>query len=127
MKQNPIIMAVDDEPGVLKLLTNILKPEGYTVITSDNSRIALDLWEEHNPDLVILDIKMPGLDGLQLLDLIRKRSTVPVIMLTAKGDAVCDALGLGADDFMSKPFRKNELMARIKAKLRREDKRKGVL
>ena len=120
-------MAVDDEPGVLKLLTNILKPEGYTVITSDNSRIALDLWEEHNPDLVILDIKMPGLDGLQLLDLIRKRSTVPVIMLTAKGDAVCDALGLGADDFMSKPFRKNELMARIKAKLRREDKRKGVL
>ncbi len=121
MKKHPCIMAVDDEQGILRLLKRSLEPEGYDVILADNGTVALELFEEHMPDLVILDIMMPGLDGFQVLDLIRQRSNVPVIMLTAKREVSTarDALGLGADDYVRKPFYTQELLARIKAKLRR--------
>jgi len=114
-------MAVDDEQTILRLLNRTLEPEGYGVIVADNGRSALNLLEERTPDLVILDIMMPGLDGFQVLDLIRERSNVPVIMLTARGEVTTlrDALVLGADDYVRKPFHTQELLARIRAKLRR--------
>jgi len=121
MKKHTCIMVVDDEQAILRLLSRTLEPEGYGVVVADNGRSALELLEEHGPDLVILDIMMPGLDGFQVLDLIRQRSNVPVIMLTARCEAttVRDALSLGADDYVRKPFGTQELLARIRAKLRR--------
>jgi len=95
--------------------------EGYDVITASDGSSALELLEEYKPELVILDIMMPGLDGFQVLDLIRKRSNVPVIMVTARGEVTSlrDALVLGADDYVRKPFSVRELVARVRAKLRR--------
>ena len=121
MKKHPYIMIVDDEQTILGLLKRTLELEGYGVIVADNGRSALDLMEEYSPVLVILDIMMPGLDGFQVLDLIRQRSSIPVIMLTAKLEVatVRDALSLGADDYVTKPFHTRELLARIRAKLRR--------
>ena len=84
MKKRPVILAVDDEEPILKLLHVNLSLEGYDIVTASNGTSALALMKEHGPDLVILDIMMPGLDGFQVLDLIRQRSNVPVIMLTAK-------------------------------------------
>ena len=116
-------MTVDDEHGILRLLSRTLKPEGYGVIATDNSISALVLLQQRKPDLVILDIMMPGLDGFQVLDFIRKRSNIPVIMLTGRDevDTLHDALVLGADDYVRKPFYPRELVARIRAKLRRAE------
>ena len=121
MKRSPFIMVVDDDQEVLRLLHRIFELEGYDVATAADGRLALALLEERSPDLVILDISMPELDGFQVLDLIRQRSSVPVIMLTAKCEVttLCDALVLGADDYVRKPFRTWELLAHIQAKLRR--------
>ena len=121
MKKHLCIMAVDDEQTILRLLSRTLEPEGYGVIVADNGRSALDLLEEHRPDLVILDIMMPGLDGFQVLNLIRQRSNIPVIMLSARREMATrrDTLNLGADDYVGKPFHTGELVARIRAKLRR--------
>jgi len=114
-------MAVDDDKEVLRILKRTLELEGYDVAVAPDGGSALELLEEWQPDLVILDIKMPGLDGFQTLERIRQRSSIPVIMLTAKCDATTlnDALALGADDYVKKPFATRELVARIKAKLRR--------
>ncbi len=121
MKKHPYIMVVDDEQTILSLLKRTLEPERYGVIAAYNGRSALALLEEHEPNLIILDIMMPGLDGFQVLDLIRERSNVPIIMLTAKREVntARDALNLGADDYVRKPFGRGELLARIRAKLRR--------
>jgi len=121
MKKRPYIMVVDDEQAILRMLSRTLEPEGYGVILADNGSSALALLEDCRPDLVILDIMMPGLDGFQVLDLIRQRSNIPVIMLTAKREVntARDALNLGADDYVRKPFGRGELLARIRAKLRR--------
>ena len=121
MKKHTCIMVVDDEQAILKLLNRTLEPEGYGVILANNGGSALALLEEHKPDLVILDIMMPGLDGFQVLNLIRQRSNVPIIMLTGRCEVTTlrDALALGADDYVRKPFGSRELLARIKAKLRR--------
>ena len=121
MKKHTYIMVVDDEQAILRMLSRTLEPEGYGVILADNGSSALALLEECRPDLVILDIMMPGLDGFQVLDLIRQRSNIPVIMLTARGEVTTlrDALSLGADDYVKKPFGTRELLARIRAKLRR--------
>ena len=121
MKKRPLIMTVDDEHDILRLLSRTLEPEGYSVIATDNSISALVLLQQRKPDLVILDIMMPLLDGFQVLDFIRKRSNVPVIMLTGRVETAIlhDALALGADDYVKKPFHPLELVARIKAKLRR--------
>lgn len=121
MKNHTCIMAVDDEQEILRLVKRTLEPEGYGVVVASNGRSALALLDEHRPDLVILDIMMPELDGFQVLNLIRQRSNVPVIMLTGKDEvtALRDALVLGADDYIRKPFYIRELSARIRAKLRR--------
>ena len=123
MKKRPLIMTVDDEHGILRLLSRTLEPEGYSVIATDNSISALVLLQQRKPDLVILDIMMPVLDGFQVLDFIRKCSNIPVIMLTGRGGTATlhDALVLGADDYVRKPFHPRELVARIRAKLRRAE------
>jgi DNA-binding response OmpR family regulator len=118
------IMVIDDDQNMLKLLDRTLEMEGYdTVVFADGSS-ALNLLSEVNPDLVILDIMMPGLDGLQTLDLIREHSNVPVIMLTARHEIeiLQKALFMGADDYVNKPFNTRSLVARIQAKLRRTHK-----
>jgi len=121
MEKRPLIMAVDDEETILKLLRVNLAVDGYDVITAPDGSSALELLEEYKPALVLLDIMMPELDGFQVLDLIRKCSNVPVIMLTARGEeaALRDTLTAGADDYVTKPFSMQVLMARIRAKLRR--------
>ncbi len=121
MKKHTCIMVVDDEQAILRMLTRTLEPEGYDVAVAADGSSALELLEDCRPDLVILDIMMPGLDGFQVLNLIRQRSNVPVIMLTARREVTTlrDALVLGADDYVRKPFGRGELLARIRAKLRR--------
>ena len=120
MKKHACIMVVDDEQAILRLLSHTIEPEGYGVVVADNGKSALALLQERRPDLVILDIMMPGLNGFEVLDLIRQSSNIPVIMLTARGEVTTlrDALALGADDYVRKPFGRGELLARIRAKLR---------
>jgi OmpR family response regulator RpaB len=116
------IMVVDDEESVRTVVKRLLEKEGYTVAAFADGVSALTSMADFKPHLVILDIKMPGLDGFQVLDIIRQRSDVPVIMLSALGEVtnVRDALAIGADDFLRKPFSTRELAARVKAKLRRD-------
>jgi len=121
MKKCATVMVVDDEEAVLNLVQRILEEAGYNVFTATNGQEALDKIFQLVVDLLLLDIMMPGLNGFQVLTLLRKQSDIPVIMLTGKGevDSVRDALNLGADDYVTKPFRPRELVARIEAKLRR--------
>ena len=121
MEKRPLILAVDDEEPILKLLRVNLSQRGFHVATASNGTLALTLLEEREPDLVILDIMMPDLDGFQVLDRIRQRSNVPVIMLTGRDEVTVlrDALALGADDYVRKPFSIQELLARVRVKLRR--------
>ena len=115
------ILVVDDDKDLANLLERILVEEGYQVVKAYDGNSALTVLEEQRPDLIILDIIMPGMDGLKALDVIRRDHDVPVIMLTAKRDAATarDAFTTGADDYIRKPFRKFEILARVKAKLRR--------
>ena len=121
MNNRVCIMAVDDEPVILTILKRILEPEGYEVVTASDGLSALVLLDKRKPDLVLLDIMMPGLDGFQVLDSIRERFDVPVIMLTARCDqeSLVETLKTGADDYIRKPFSATVLLARITAKLRR--------
>ena len=121
MNKRPCIMAVDDEPSVLRVLQRALEPAGFEVIPVMNGDSALELMGKHRPDLVLLDIMMPGLDGFQVLHRIREQCNVPVIMLTARREITTlrDSLATGADDFVTKPFSTLELISRIRAKLKR--------
>lgn len=121
MKKHASILVVDDEETVLNLVQRILEEAGYSVVTAANGEEAFDKVLRDGIGLMLLDIKMPGLDGFQVLDLIRERSNIPVIMLTglAEVDSLLDALNNGADDYITKPFKPRELVARIEAKLRR--------
>lgn len=121
MCRRPHVMVIDDDQEMLRMLKRTLELEGYDATVATDGHSALALLEDYKPDLVILDIMMPGLDGFQVLKLIRQRSNVPVIMLTARCEVTSlqKALVLGADDYVRKPFRIRELLARIKAKLRR--------
>ncbi len=121
MNRHQLVLVVDDDQEMLKMVSRTLELEGYGVAIAADGKSALVLLEERRPDLVILDIVMPGLDGFEVLDLIRQRSNVPVIMLTGRSEVATlrDALALGADDYVRKPFGRQELLARIQAKLRR--------
>ena len=123
MKDQPIILAVDDELNILKLLSVNLIAEGFQVVTASDGTSALTMLETYHPDLVLLDIMMPDFNGFVLIDLIRERSNVPIIMLTARDDFVSlrRALDTGADDYLTKPFSVQVLSARIHAKLKRND------
>jgi len=115
------ILVVDDEEMVRKLLKRILEEAGYAAITATNGKEALDKLSQSKVDLVLLDLKMPELDGFQTLALIRKQSNVLVMMVTGMGEvtSVNEALSIGADDYVTKPFSSQVLLARIEAKLRR--------
>ncbi len=115
------ILVVDDELTLLNTVKAYLEQEGFTVQTTTDGRSALTLFRNFQPDLVVLDIMLPEIDGLEVLRQLRQTSNVYVIMLTAKADEADKVIGLGmgADDYVTKPFSPRELVARIKASLRR--------
>ncbi len=121
MKNNPKILVVDDDERVLRLVEAMLAPEGYEVVLAHSGQEGLEKARESSPDVILLDIMMPGLNGFEVLRILRQQSNIPVIMLTAKKEvtSAIDSLHLGADDYVRKPFMKGELLARIRAKLRR--------
>ncbi len=121
MHTQQLVLAIDDEPGVLRLLRTQLSAEGFRVVTASDGEQALTLAEEQRPDIVLLDLMMPGLSGVEVMRALRARSEVPIVMLTAKGDDQDKVRGLelGADDYLAKPFSPDELSARIRAVLRR--------
>ncbi len=115
------ILVVEDDVNLLDALRHNLLREGYGVLVARDGQEALDRARETKPDLVILDIMLPRLDGLEVCRILRKETAVPILMLTAKADEVDKVVGLemGADDYVTKPFSLRELLARIKAMLRR--------
>jgi two-component system alkaline phosphatase synthesis response regulator PhoP len=118
---NAKILVVDDEPGILNLVTAYLRREGYEYHTAEDGESALRAARAFKPDLVLLDIMLPGIDGLEVLARLRRESNAYVILLTAKTEETDKIVGLsvGADDYLTKPFSPRELVARIKAGLRR--------
>ncbi|MDD6276924.1 MAG: response regulator transcription factor [Clostridia bacterium] len=115
------IMVVDDDTNICELLRLYLEKEGYAVSIANTGMQAVKMFAEHQPDLMLLDVMMPELDGWQVCREVRKYSNKPIIMLTAKGETFDKVLGLelGADDYITKPFDTKEVLARIKAVLRR--------
>lgn len=115
------ILVVDDEPAITSTVQAYLEKEGYTVRTASNGPAGLKAVRTFAPDLVVLDIMLPGMDGLEVLRQLRQNSSVYVIMLTARADETDKivGLGIGADDYLTKPFSPRELVARVKAVLRR--------
>ena len=115
------ILVVDDEPAITNLVTAYLKAEGYEVYTAADGTAGLKAARAFKPDLIILDIMLPGMDGIELLSRLRRESQVYVIMLTARTEETDKIVGLsvGADDYVTKPFSPRELTARVKAALRR--------
>jgi DNA-binding response OmpR family regulator len=115
------VLVVDDEPRILKFLKIRLKASGYEVLTADNGLEALEQVQAQEPDLLVLDVVMPGMDGFETLKQVRALSSVPVIILSAKeaGTDKVRGLELGADDYLAKPFSPDELVARIEAVRRR--------
>lgn len=121
MKDKPLILVVDDDPNISHLVRLYLEKEGYEVQTEARGDAAVAAFRRMPPSLVILDVMLPGMDGWQVLRVIRQTSKIPIIMLTAKDETFDKVLGLelGADDYMTKPFEAKELLARVKAVLRR--------
>jgi two-component system alkaline phosphatase synthesis response regulator PhoP len=117
----PQILVVDDEQAVLDLLVYNLQKAHYQVLSATDGHQALQLARQAKPDLIVLDLMLPGIDGLDVCRELRRESRVPIIMLTARGEEVDRVVGLelGADDYVPKPFSIRELLARIKAVLRR--------
>lgn len=124
MKKEDIVV-VDDEKSILKLISSTLKVTGYNVYTGMDGEEALSLVEQHNPDLLLVDIKMPNLNGLEVCKRLREWSKVPIIVVSALSDAnyAVEALDLGADDYLRKPFYVTELLARVRTQLRRAEDR----
>jgi DNA-binding response OmpR family regulator len=117
----PQVLVVDDDEYISEIIKCTLEPENFAVTLTFDSKTALRYLSRHEPDLVLLDIKLPDIDGAKLLETIRETSNVPVIMITGIIDSatITRCLNLGADDYIGKPFLPNELLARVKAKLRR--------
>lgn len=117
----PRILLVDDEVTLLKGLKLSLEREGFVILTAESGKQALQIVDAEQPDLVVLDLMLPEVDGFEVCKAIRQSSTVPIIMLTARGEDIDKILGLeiGADDYLTKPFNTRELIARIRAHLRR--------
>jgi DNA-binding response OmpR family regulator len=115
------ILVVDDEPNIRKVVTSYLRSEGFEVAEAADGEAALAAFDRTDPDLVILDVMMPGRDGISVLTELRRRSDVYVIMLTARAEETDRIIGLsvGADDYVAKPFSAKELVARVRAVLRR--------
>jgi DNA-binding response OmpR family regulator len=115
------VLVVEDEPMVAEVVERYLRRDGFTVTVLDNGQKALEEFERIQPDLIVLDIMLPGVDGLEVCRRVRARSETPIIMLTARGEETDKlvGLGIGADDYVTKPFSPRELAARVKAVLRR--------
>ena len=115
------ILIIDDEPSIVNLVQAYLKPEGYQVYTAADGNAGLKAARAFKPDIIVLDVMLPGMDGIELLSRLRRESQVYVIMLTARTEETDKIVGLsvGADDYMTKPFSPRELVARIKSALRR--------
>ncbi len=116
------ILVVDDEQSIMNIIAFNLRKEGYQVVCAEDGEMAIKVFEQENPDLILLDIMMPKIDGYGVCKRIRDKSDIPIIMLTARADEIDKVLGLeiGADDYVTKPFGNRELMARVKANLRRK-------
>lgn len=126
----PKILVVDDEQHILELVRFNLEKEGYQVITAPDGQLALNLVIQEKPDLIVLDLMLPEVDGFEVCRMVQKNdeiSETPIIMLTARGEEIDKILGLeiGADDYMTKPFSPRELLARVKAMLRRAAKKQA--
>jgi len=117
------ILVVDDERNIVQLVRLYLTKEGFRVESASNGREAIEKAQLHRPDLVLLDLMLPEVDGLEVCRRLRRESELPIIMLTARGDDVDKIVGLelGADDYLTKPFNPRELVARVKAVLRRSE------
>ncbi|MBS4202369.1 response regulator transcription factor [Bacillus sp. FJAT-49732] len=115
------ILIVDDDDDIRKVLELYLCDAGYRVIEADNGYTVMDIFEQEKPDLIILDVMLPGLDGLEVCQMIRRKSDVPILFLSAKEDDIDKivGLGVGGDDYISKPFSPSVLTAKVKAHLRR--------
>jgi two-component system, OmpR family, alkaline phosphatase synthesis response regulator PhoP len=122
------ILIIEDEKSILDMVKAYLKPEGYQVFSATDGRSGLEAARIHKPDLIVLDIMLPEIDGIEVLTRLRRESLVYVILLTAKSDEIDKVLGLsvGADDYVTKPFSPRELVARIKAALRRIQGEPGI-
>ncbi|MBE9503444.1 MAG: phosphate regulon transcriptional regulator PhoB [Proteobacteria bacterium] len=123
----PKILIIDDERDLIDLLSYNLEKEGYSILIALDGSQGKELATSSNPDLIILDLMLPGIDGLELCRMLRKEqetASIPIIMLTAKGEEIDKVLGLemGADDYVTKPFSVREIVARVKAQLRRTTK-----
>jgi DNA-binding response OmpR family regulator len=115
------ILVVEDEPALRDTLSYNLKKDGFTVETVGDGRAAIDSARKFKPDLIVLDLMLPEIDGFEVCRILRKEMTTPILMLTARDDEIDRVVGLevGADDYLTKPFSMRELMARVKAQLRR--------
>jgi two-component system alkaline phosphatase synthesis response regulator PhoP len=128
------ILIIDDEPSILNLVSAYLRPEGFEVYTASDGPSGLKAARACKPDLIVLDLMLPGMDGLEVLNRLRRESNVYVILLTARTEETDKIVGLsiGADDYVTKPFSPRELVARIKAALRRmqlisQEEHEGIL
>lgn len=118
------ILVVDDEPNILGTLAPLLRARGYDVLTAMSGRAAIEIVERNKPDLLVLDLGLPDMDGVEVCRIVRNSANVPIVVLSARGaegDKV-RALDVGADDYVTKPFGADELLARIRAALRRSDR-----
>ena len=115
------ILVVEDELTLMETLKYNLERQGYQVYSTGNGLAALEIARREHPDLILLDIMLPGLDGLEVCRILRQEMSIPILMLTARDDEIDKVVGLevGADDYMTKPFSMRELLARVKAQLRR--------
>ncbi|MCA1687020.1 MAG: response regulator transcription factor [Actinobacteria bacterium] len=115
------ILVVDDEPKLVRVVREYLEHDGYRVVSAGDGREALERFRQERPDLVVLDLMLPELDGLEVCRRIRQESRVPIIMLTARAEEVDELIGLelGADDYVTKPFSPRALLARVRSVLRR--------
>src|SRR5580765_4740912 len=117
------ILVVDDDASLAEMLSIVLNQEGFDTRAAARGDEALDVFHAYRPDLVLLDVMLPGQDGIEVCKQIRAESGIPIVMLTAKGDTVDVVVGLesGADDYIVKPFKPKELIARIRARMRHFD------
>lgn len=118
---NELILVIDDEPKIVKQAADYLENGGYRVVSAGDGTTALAMARHERPDLIVLDLNLPGMDGLDVCRALRRDSDVPIIMLTARVDEIDRLIGLelGADDYITKPFSPRELVARVRAVLRR--------